>query len=77
MPPCLHHGPSHFATGVNNASSQLVDNEKWKELVADIEKIIAKRRDGEFPDEEDTRSDWHTLGRQYLDPHHLNAAPIN
>jgi hypothetical protein len=69
--------PSLASDHVNNASSQLVDNEKWKELVADIEKIVAKRRDGEFPDEEDRRSDWHTLGRQYLDPHHLNTAPMN
>jgi len=49
--------PSLASDHVNNASSQLVDNEKWKELVADIEKIVAKRRDGEFPDEEDRSAD--------------------
>jgi hypothetical protein len=52
----------HFATGANNASSQLVDDKKWKELVGNVEKIVAKRQQGEFPDEEETRSDSHTPG---------------
>lgn len=49
-------------TGRSCASSQLVDDKKWKELVADIKKIVAKQRDGELLDEEGTRSDWHTHG---------------
>jgi len=38
-------------TGVD-AQSQLIDKEKWKELVSNVEHIIAKRQNGEL--EEDT-----------------------
>lgn len=63
-------------TGVDDAQSKLMDKEKWKVLLSNIEDIIAKRQDGEYADEaeEDTRSVIRIHLETILDPNHLNAA---
>lgn len=62
-----------------DAQSQPMDNEKWKELVSNIEHVITKRQDGKSPDEveDNTRSVIHIHSTLLLlNIRHLNVATI-